>query len=121
MSRRIESIELAELGARSALPHGRSGATSLAQGDLLIVDFGASFEGYFSDSTRSFVVGQEPDGRQRELIDIVRLAEGAGIDAARPGVKARDVDRAARAVIEEAGFGEHFIHRTTSLPAHSDK
>ena len=99
-------------GPRSALPHGRPGATSLARGDLLIVDFGASFEGYFSDSTRTFVVGREPDERQRELLDIVHRAERAGIDAARPGVEARDVDRAARAVIEEAGFGEYFIHRT---------
>jgi len=99
-------------GPRSALPHGRSGATKLAQGDLLIVDFGASFEGYFSDSTRTFVVGQEPDERQRELLDVVRRAEKAGIDAARPGVEAREVDHAARAVIEDAGFGEYFVHRT---------
>ena len=99
-------------GPRSALPHGKPGPTALAEGDLVIVDFGAAYSGYFSDATRTFVAGREPDERQLELMKVVRAAELAGIAAARPGVPAREVDRAARAVIEEAGYGEYFIHRT---------
>jgi Xaa-Pro dipeptidase len=99
-------------GARSALPHGRSGPTELRVGDLLIADFGAIFDGYYSDATRTFVVGREPDARQRELLSVVQTAERAGIAAARTGVPARDVDRAARSVIEDAGYGEYFVHRT---------
>jgi Xaa-Pro dipeptidase len=99
-------------GPRSALPHGKPGATALAEGDLVIVDFGAAYSGYYSDATRTFVAGRKPDERQLELMAVVRTAELAGIAAARPGVPARDVDRAARAVIDDAGYGEYFIHRT---------
>jgi Xaa-Pro dipeptidase len=99
-------------GPRSALPHGRPGATELQVGDLLIADFGAIVDGYYSDATRTFVVGREPDDRQRELLGVVQAAERAGIDAARTDAEARDVDRAARTVIEDAGYGEYFVHRT---------
>ena len=99
-------------GARSALPHGKPGPTVIAVGDLVIVDFGATSSGYFSDATRTFVAGGEPDERQLELMSVVRAAELAGIAAARPGVPAREVDRAARAIIDDAGYGEYFTHRT---------
>jgi Xaa-Pro dipeptidase len=99
-------------GARSALPHGKPGATALADGELVIVDFGACYGGYFSDATRTYVVGHEPDERQLELMTVVRAAQLAGIAAARPGAPASEVDRAARAVIEDAGYGKYFIHRT---------
>jgi Xaa-Pro dipeptidase len=99
-------------GPRSALPHGKPGPAALARGDLVIVDFGAAYGGYISDATRTFVVGHEPDDRQLELMAAARAAELAGIAAARPGVPACEVDRAARAVIDDAGYGEYFIHRT---------
>jgi Xaa-Pro dipeptidase len=99
-------------GPRSALPHGKPGETELARGDLVIVDFGAIVDGYYSDATRTFVLDREPDGRQRELLGVVQAAERAGIEAARTGAEARDVDRAARTVIADAGYGEYFVHRT---------
>jgi Xaa-Pro aminopeptidase len=99
-------------GPRSALPHGEPGRTPLAEGDLLIIDIGVSVDGYCADITRTLVVAAEPDDRQREILEIVRAAERAGIDAARAGVPAREVDEAARGVIADAGYGPRFIHRT---------
>jgi Xaa-Pro dipeptidase len=99
-------------GPRSALPHGQSGATRLVEGDLLIVDIGVTVDGYAADITRTFVVAAEPDERQREIFAIVRAAERAGIESARAGAPALEVDAAARGLIEEAGYGPHFIHRT---------
>jgi Xaa-Pro aminopeptidase len=99
-------------GANSALPHGSSGGRELAPGDLLIVDIGAAVGGYHADITRTYVVAAEPDARQLELFEVVREAQRAGIAAARPGTPCREIDRAARSVIETAGFGAFFVHRT---------
>lgn len=102
---------LALAGADAALPHGRPGHYVLAEGDLVLVDLGASIGGYWADITRTFVLG-EADQRQRELAGLVRAAGAAGIAAIRPGVTAAEVDRAARSVLEEAGLGDYFLHRT---------
>ncbi len=99
-------------GPKSALPHGHADATPVAEGDLLIVDVGTAVGGYCADITRTFVVGREPDERQRELFAVVRQAQLAGVRAAVAGTPCAEVDRAARRVIEEAGLGEHFVHRT---------
>ena len=99
-------------GARSALPHGKPSRTAVAEGDLVIVDIGASWEGYCSDITRTFVAGRPPDARQRELFETVRRAQAAGVGAAVAGATGADVDRAARSTIEAAGLGELFVHRT---------
>lgn len=99
-------------GPRSALPHGQPGTTRLAEGDLVIVDISSVVDGYVADITRTFVVGGEPDDKQREVFELVHAAERAGIEAARAGAPARAVDNAARAVIADAGYGESFIHRT---------
>jgi len=99
-------------GAKSALPHGQPDRTVLAEGDLVIVDIGAVVDGYCSDITRTFVCGRAADGRQRELVEVVRRAQRAGIEAVQPGASGSQVDRAARAVIEEAGLGRYFVHRT---------
>jgi Xaa-Pro aminopeptidase len=99
-------------GPRAALPHGHSGPTELADGDLLVVDIGVTVDGYSADITRTFSVGASPDERQREIFELVYAAEQAGIDAVRPGAPARAVDDAARSVIAEAGYGPNFIHRT---------
>lgn len=98
-------------GANSALPHGSPGRRELASGDLLIVDIGAAVGGYHADLTRTYVVGA-PDARQRELFGVVHEAQRAGIAAAKPGTPCREIDRAARSVIEAAGLGAHFVHRT---------
>ena len=99
-------------GRRSSFPHAKPGATALEAGDLVIVDFGVTADGYFADITRTFVVGREPDAEQRRIFDVVRAAQQAGVEAVRADNACRDVDRAARSVIDEAGLGHYFIHRT---------
>ncbi len=96
-------------GPRSALPHGRATVRVLAAGDLVTLDFGAVYDGYGSDCTRTVVVGA-PDDRQRHIYDLVLAAQRRGLEAIRPGISCRDVDAAARSVIASAGFGEAFGH-----------
>ena len=96
-------------GSHSAVPHHRPTPTVLKAGDLVKLDFGALVDGYHSDMTRTMVIG-EPAGWQRELYELVATAQAAGRAALRPGAEVHDVDAAARTVIEDAGFGEHFVH-----------
>jgi D-alanyl-D-alanine dipeptidase len=98
-------------GPNGANPHYEDDSRTIEQGDLVVLDFGGRVDGYYSDITRTVAVG-EPSAEQREVYDVVRAAQQAGVDAVAPGVACEDVDRAARAVIEEAGYGERFIHRT---------
>ncbi|CCO08899.1 M24 family metallopeptidase [Desulforamulus hydrothermalis] len=98
-------------GPRSALPHGVAGDRRLQPGDFITMDFGAVYQGYHSDMTRTVVLG-EPDEKQQEIYNIVLAAQLAGLAAVRPGVKAREVDEAARQVIERRGYGEYFGHGT---------
>ncbi len=98
-------------GPRSALPHAKPGGRRLEEGDLLLIDFGATVEGYCSDMTRTVVLGS-PAAWQREIHGVVSEAVCAGVAATRAGVPARDVDRAARDVIADAGFGDRFGHGT---------
>jgi Xaa-Pro dipeptidase len=98
-------------GPSSALPHAVPSARPLTDGDSLILDWGAVNQGYVSDITRTFFVKQAPDEFSR-IHDIVQKANAAGRAAVRPGAECGDVDRAARDEIEEAGYGEYFIHRT---------
>jgi Xaa-Pro aminopeptidase len=96
-------------GAHSAIPHHRPTDTELAAGDLVKLDFGALVDGYHSDMTRTFVLGQPADW-QRELYDLVAAAQAAGRAALRPGALVADVDAAARGVVAAAGRGEEFLH-----------
>jgi Xaa-Pro dipeptidase len=98
-------------GPKAALPHGEPGDRKVQAGEPLLIDFGTTVRGYASDITRTFSVGA-PSARLREVYDVVRAANEAGRKAAGPGVPAEDVDRAARRVIEEAGLGAYFTHRT---------
>jgi Xaa-Pro dipeptidase len=102
---------LVQTGANSASPHGSTSRRPSESGDVLLIDFGAVVGGYFSDITRTFALG-EADPEMLAVYEVVKAANEAGRDAAGPGVACQDVDRAARRVIEEAGFGEFFIHRT---------
>ncbi|HEU4355685.1 MAG TPA: Xaa-Pro peptidase family protein [Actinomycetota bacterium] len=96
-------------GEDAAEPHHEPAERSLRRGDVLKVDFGASAGGYHSDMTRTVSLGEPPE-RLREIREVVAAAQRAGIDAVRPGVPLRSVDRAARAVVEEAGLGDRFPH-----------
>jgi len=96
-------------GANSAVPHHRPTAAVLRCGDLLKMDFGALVDGYHSDMTRTVVLG-EPAAWQRELYELVAAAQAAGRAALLAGADVRDVDAAARTVIEDAGYGDRFLH-----------
>ncbi|ELP63728.1 aminopeptidase P family protein [Streptomyces turgidiscabies] len=98
-------------GPNGANPHHEAGDRVIEHGDMVVLDFGGLLDGYGSDTSRTVHVG-EPDAEQRRVHDIVREAQEAGFRAVRPGAACQDVDRAARAVITEAGYGEYFIHRT---------
>ncbi|MBA3690193.1 MAG: aminopeptidase P family protein [Actinobacteria bacterium] len=98
-------------GPNSASPHHEPGARTIRPRDVVVMDFGGELGGYFSDTTRTVVVGEPPEGLP-EVFDTVRAAHDAALAAVRPGVTAQDVDRAARRVVEAAGYGERFIHRT---------
>ncbi len=98
-------------GANSANPHALPSERKIRRGDLLLVDWGATVDGYISDLTRTFVVGEvEPEWRR--VAEIVLQANAAACAAGGPGVSCSEVDRAARRVIEESGYGSYFTHRT---------
>lgn len=97
-------------GPHSAIPHHQPTARPIRPGDLLKIDFGALYDGYHADCTRTFIVAAEPADWQVEIHDVVARAQAAGIAALAPGVKAATVDKAAREVVKEAGFEEFFDH-----------
>jgi Xaa-Pro dipeptidase len=101
---------LVQFGPSSALPHGGPGDRKLAAGDVVLIDAGCKVRGYASDVTRTASFGA-PKGEVRRVYDVVDRAQLAGIDALRAGATGEDVDRAARKVIEEAGYGAFFTHR----------
>ena len=109
-------------GPNSANPHATVSDRKLQKGDLLLFDWGASVDGYFSDLTRTFAVG-ELDEELKRIYEIVKLANQAGRQAAKPGAACAAVDEAAREVIEDSGYGAYFTHRTghgLGLEAHEE-
>jgi Xaa-Pro aminopeptidase len=96
-------------GPHGALPHAAPRDVEIAADSLVTIDWGAQLNGYCSDCTRTFAVG-EPGTRARELYALVQRAQQAGLDAVRAGVSGRDADAAARTPIAAAGHGEHFGH-----------
>jgi len=98
-------------GPNGAKPHHRPGPRTIVEGDLVVVDFGALVDGYCSDMTRTVMVGQ-PDADQQRMLDVVAASQAAGVAAVGPDVAARAVDEACRAVIDEAGWGDAFLHGT---------
>ena len=95
-------------GDHAADPHGIPGERKLQRGEAVVVDMGCVVGGYCADMTRTFFVGENTE---RELYDTVLKANLAGIAAVKPGIPFKEIDRAARKVIEDAGYGEYFIHR----------
>jgi len=101
-------------GADAAFPHGTTRPQPLRRGDVVLIDGGGRLHGYASDITRTGVFGAPPTDRQRRIWEVVRAAQKAAFEAARPGVEAQALDAAARRVIEQAGFGpgyKYFTHR----------
>ena len=98
-------------GPNGANPHHQTGERVIADGDMVVLDFGGLIDGYGSDTTRTVHVG-EPTGEEREVHELVVAAQQAGVEAVSPGATGEEVDAAARAVIADAGYGDRFIHRT---------
>lgn len=123
--RNVLELRMRELGAsgpsydtivaagptNAALPHHRPDDTPLRPGDTVIIDVGALVDGYHSDMTRTFVIG-EPTAEQRERYEIVLAAQLAGLAAVGPGVPAKVVDAACRDLITRAGYGDWYTHGT---------
>jgi Xaa-Pro dipeptidase len=102
---------LIQSGPNAALPHATAGERVIQSGEVLLLDFGITLGGYNSDITRTFVIGDASEEIQR-IYELVKQANAAARAAARPGASGQDVDRAARKVIADAGYGQYFTHRT---------
>lgn len=107
----IPFAPIVSAGPNSANPHASPTDRKLQAGDLLVVDWGGTYDGYISDLTRTFAVG-EVDEECKKIHKIVQESNAAGRAAAKPGVPCADVDKAARDVIEKSGYGKYFTHRT---------
>ena len=105
------SPPLVQTGHSAAFPHAFAGGRAVTAGDLMVIDFGAVVEDYGSDITRTIAIG-EPGAEMKQVYEIVKQANAAGRAAVRPGILAEDVDHAAREVVERAGYGQYFFHRT---------
>lgn len=98
-------------GERSALPHGVASEKRLASGDFVTFDFGAYYNGYCSDITRTIVLGKG-SSKQKQLYDIVLEAQMHAVENIRPGMTGREADALARGIIEKHGYGDRFGHGT---------
>lgn len=98
-------------GVNTTQPHGEPTDKVIEDGDFVTMDFGAVVEGYCGDMTRTIAVGHVSE-KQREVYDVVLRSQLAGLDACRAGVRCRDIDAVSRNIIEDAGYGEFYIHGT---------
>jgi len=102
---------MVQFGPNSSLPHGSPEVRRLQPGQPVLMDCGARVEGYTSDISRTQWFGGEPPERFKQAYNTLFAAQSAALAVCRPGVSCQDLDRAARRVIREAGFGEYFTHR----------
>ncbi len=98
-------------GFLGALPHARPTDKAFEKGDFVVMDFGALYNGYHADMTRTVVIGEATD-RHKEIYDIVLESQLAGINVAKAGITGEELDSACRNVIEKSGYGDKFIHST---------
>ncbi|MTA27761.1 MAG: M24 family metallopeptidase [Actinobacteria bacterium] len=118
----VVNFAIVAAGENAASPHHHPGSRVIRRGEIVLCDFGGTMNGYCSDITRCVHLGPVP-GDIAEAYAVLKEAEAAGVRAATVGTPCEDVDRAARAVIDGAGFGEYFIHRTghgIGMDAHED-
>lgn len=97
-------------GSNGSMPHYGGNQRVIEENDVILLDLGGRYKGYCSDMTRTLFLG-EPTAEQAEIYEVVRLAQAAGEAAVKPGATGEDVDRAARRVIIEAGYGKYFFNR----------
>lgn len=98
-------------GPNSSLPHYNAGKRRIEEGDFIVLDFGAKYKGYCSDTTRTICIGYA-NQKMKEIYNIVKDAQEIGVKAVRPGIKAYEIDNAVRDFIEKKGYGKYFTHRT---------
>jgi len=96
-------------GIRSSLPHGRATDKIIEEGDFVTLDFGCIYNGYCSDMTRTIVIGKASE-KQREIYDIVLKAQTEALKYIKPGIMGFEVDKVARNIIKEKGYGDYFGH-----------
>ena len=96
-------------GVRGALPHGLASEKLIKSGEMVTIDFGCLYNGYCSDMTRTFSVG-DPDPEMKKIYDIVLYAQMTAIDAYKPGMSGVELDKVARDIIADAGYGKYFGH-----------
>jgi len=96
-------------GVRSSMPHGTASSKRVQSGEFLTMDFGAIYQGYCSDITRTVFLG-DPEDKHREVYEVVLAAQRAGIEAVAPGRTGKEVDAVARKIIGDAGYGDYFGH-----------
>ncbi len=109
-ARKVSFDPIVASGPNSSMPHAIPSQRKLREGEFVTMDFGCVYGGYCSDMTRTVVVGGRPTDEMRKVYDTVLQAQLAGIAVARAGVTGREIDAAARAVIDGAGYGEYFGH-----------
>lgn len=98
-------------GPNSALPHYNAGERRVNTGEFIVLDFGAIYKGYCSDTTRTLCMGK-PTDKMREVYNVVKEAQEIGVRTVKPGIRAKKVDAAVRKYISDKGYGEYFTHRT---------
>ena len=108
-SQRASFDHVTGVGVNTSMPHVRPDGTVIQPGDFVMLDVGATIDGYGSDMTRMFAV-EYADDRKREIYDIVRQAQKAGCDAIELGKPCCEIDRASRDIIERAGYGQYYMH-----------
>ena len=108
-ARKVSFDPIVAAGANGSMPHAVPGETVIQKGMFVTMDFGCVYDGYCSDMTRTVAVGQ-PTQEMERVYSVVLAAQKAGIAAARAGMPGRELDAAARKVIEEAGYGDYFTH-----------
>jgi len=96
-------------GPNSAFPHGGRGDRKIEEGDLVVIDIGAKYQGYCADLTRTLIIGK-PSPKQIEIYETVRKAQELAINQIRAGIEAKKADNVAREYIEKMGYGEYFVH-----------
>jgi Xaa-Pro aminopeptidase len=118
----VVNFAIVAASENAASPHHEAGPRVIAEGDLVLTDFGGTMAGYCSDITRCVFLG-EPPAEIADAYAVLHEAQAAGVAAGVVGASCQDVDRAARRVIDDAGFGQYFIHRTghgIGMEAHED-
>ncbi|MFX1253664.1 MAG: M24 family metallopeptidase [Promethearchaeota archaeon] len=102
---------LVQSGPNSALPHNASSERKIQKDEVLLIDLSVTYKGYYGDVTRMYVIGKSPSKKFLKIYEAVKKANEVGVDNAKSGMECQAVDRAARKILIDEGFGEYFTHR----------